>query len=146
MLHITTPNCMGIQMEHVVVTREANIGIIRMNKTEKLNAWDKAMRDSIMAALRTFDADDAIGAVILTGTGERAFCAGQDFAEAHGFDEDGAEEWNRGVHFKSPHRLRPMRHSQQTPWQSTHLPEIQAFGNTCGDSPAWNHTMNEYRS
>jgi enoyl-CoA hydratase/carnithine racemase len=53
------------------------------------------MRDQIVAALREYDRDAAIGAVVMTGAGERAFSAGQDFAEAHDFDADRAESWIR---------------------------------------------------
>jgi enoyl-CoA hydratase len=80
---------------HVLTETRGRVGLITLNKPEKLNAWDKAMRDSIVAALRGFDADPAIGAVVMTGTGERAFCAGQDMSEAHDFDADRAEAWIR---------------------------------------------------
>lgn len=79
----------------VLVERKGRAGIITLNKPRKLNAWDKPMRDAIVAALRAFDADDSVGAVIMTGAGERAFSAGQDFAEAHDFDETRAESWVR---------------------------------------------------
>lgn len=71
------------------------VGVIRLNKPAKLNAWDKPMRDAIIAGLRRYDTDAAIGAVVMTGTGERAFSAGQDLTEAHDFDEDRAEAWIR---------------------------------------------------
>lgn len=79
----------------VLVDRKGRIGIITLNKPRKLNAWDKPMRDAIVAALQTFDAEPEIGAVIMTGAGDRAFSAGQDFAEAHDFDESRAESWVR---------------------------------------------------
>lgn len=53
------------------------------------------MRDDIVTALQVWDADDAIRAVVITGAGERAFSAGQDFAEAHDFDAERAEAWIR---------------------------------------------------
>lgn len=79
----------------VIVERKGRIGIITLNKPRKLNAWDKPMREAIVAALRGFDADPEVGAVIMTGAGERAFSAGQDFAEAHDFDAERAESWIR---------------------------------------------------
>jgi enoyl-CoA hydratase/carnithine racemase len=53
------------------------------------------MRDAIVAAVERFGADDQVRAVIMTGAGTRAFCAGQDLEEAHGFDADRAEVWIR---------------------------------------------------
>lgn len=79
----------------ILIEHRGPVGLITLNKPSKLNAWDQPMRDAIVAALRAFDADAAIGAVVLTGAGERAFSAGQDFAEAHDFDADRAEAWIR---------------------------------------------------
>jgi enoyl-CoA hydratase/carnithine racemase len=53
------------------------------------------MRDAIVRTLLDFDTNDGVGAVVFTGAGERAFSAGQDFAEAHSFDADRAEAWIR---------------------------------------------------
>lgn len=69
------------------------IGIITLNRPDVLNAWHKAMRDEISAALETYENDQAIRAIVLTGMGDRAFCAGQDFGEAKNFDPEGAEGW-----------------------------------------------------
>lgn len=79
----------------VLVDTVGHTGLITLNKPAKLNAWDKPMRDAIVAALRRFDTDGGVGAVVMTGSGDRAFSAGQDFAEAHSFDQDRAEEWIR---------------------------------------------------
>lgn len=82
-------------MDHVLLDRRGTVGLLTLNKPGKLNAWDKPMRDDIVAALLAWDADDAIRAVVITGAGERAFSAGQDFAEAHSFDAERAETWIR---------------------------------------------------
>jgi enoyl-CoA hydratase len=79
----------------IEVTRNEQIGIIRLNRPEKLNAWNSAMRDEIVAALQAFNADSLIRALIMTGAGDRAFCAGQDLEEAHDFDVARSEVWMR---------------------------------------------------
>lgn len=71
------------------------VGILTLNRTDKLNAWNSAMRQEIVAALRKFDSDPLVAALIMTGSGERAFCAGQDLEEAHGFDVARSEVWMR---------------------------------------------------
>ncbi len=81
--------------QHIIVTTEAKVGLIVLNRPAVLNAWHKEMRDEIVAALREFDADPGVGAVVMTGAGERAFSAGQDLNEAHDFDADRAEVWIR---------------------------------------------------
>jgi enoyl-CoA hydratase len=82
--------------DHVVVDRRGAVGIVRLNRPEKLNAWTVAMRNDIMSALNKFESDADVRAIVMTGTGDRAFCAGQDLAEAHGFSVDEAEVWIRG--------------------------------------------------
>src|ERR1700754_89906 len=71
------------------------VAVITLNRPEKLNAWNTEMRDEIIAALRTYDQDSAIAAIIMTGAGDRAFCAGQDLKEAKHFDVARSEEWMR---------------------------------------------------
>lgn len=80
---------------HVLVDQRDRVGLITLNKPHKLNAWDREMRADIVAALRRFDVEPTVGAVVMTGAGDRAFSAGQDFAEAHDFDEEAAEAWIR---------------------------------------------------
>src|ERR1043165_5887093 len=61
------------------------IGTITLNKPWKLNAWDTPMRAEITAQLNDWNRDPAVRAVIMTGAGERAFCAGQDLEETEKF-------------------------------------------------------------
>lgn len=65
----------------VLVERRGRVGIATMNRPEKLNAMNSQLVDELEAALQAFDADDEIGAVVLTGAGERAFSAGGDMKE-----------------------------------------------------------------
>lgn len=53
------------------------IATITLNRPDRLNAFSSAMYDEIIAAFDRADADDGVGAVIVTGEG-RAFCAGAD--------------------------------------------------------------------
>jgi enoyl-CoA hydratase/carnithine racemase len=52
-----------------------------MNRPEKLNALNSALVNQLEAALHELEADAEIGAIVLTGAGERAFSAGGDMAE-----------------------------------------------------------------
>jgi enoyl-CoA hydratase/carnithine racemase len=51
------------------------------------------MRDYLVAALDAMESDSKIRAVILTGAGDRAFGAGQDFNESKTFDSERAGDW-----------------------------------------------------
>jgi enoyl-CoA hydratase/carnithine racemase len=66
------------------------IATITLNRPEKLNAYTVEMKDELIAAFDAVDADNAIGAVIVTGAG-RGFCAGMDLSGGYTFgraDED----------------------------------------------------------
>lgn len=55
------------------------VGIIQLNRPKQLNALNDTLMDELGAALRAFDADDAIGCIVLTGS-DKAFAAGADIA------------------------------------------------------------------
>ena len=57
------------------------IATLTLNRPEKLNAVNYAMADTLLAVLDTLEADENVGAVIVTGAGERAFSAGGDIRE-----------------------------------------------------------------
>lgn len=61
----------------VIVERKPPIGIVRMNRPEKLNALNTVMLDAVANALETLDADEEIHSIIITGS-ERVFAAGAD--------------------------------------------------------------------
>ena len=57
------------------------IATLTLNRPEKHNAINYAMADQLMAALDAIESNAAVRAVILTGAGQRAFCAGGDIHE-----------------------------------------------------------------
>lgn len=59
-----------------------DILVIRLNRPEKLNAWDTPAREAFRVALEAADQNETVKAVVVTGTGERAFCAGADLKES----------------------------------------------------------------
>lgn len=61
----------------ILIDRDDEIVIIRLNRPDRLNAFTFGMGEQIKAALDATDADDTVRAVVITGTG-RAFCAGAD--------------------------------------------------------------------
>ena len=71
------------------------VALLTLNRPEVLNAWHRPMRDVLVTRLTEAEEDPAIGAIVLTGAGERAFGAGQDLNETKTFDPDRAEEWIR---------------------------------------------------
>ncbi|QYJ08001.1 crotonase/enoyl-CoA hydratase family protein [Qipengyuania flava] len=60
------------------------IATVTLNRPEKMNAFTRTMMDEIIKAMDITDADDSVRAVIVTGAGERAFCAGADLTPEGG--------------------------------------------------------------
>lgn len=60
------------------------IATLTLNRPEKMNAFTGTMMNEIIDAMDRTDADDAVRAVIFTGAGERAFCAGADLTPDDG--------------------------------------------------------------
>lgn len=68
------------------------IATITMNRPDKLNAMDPAMREQLVAVFDETDADDRVRVIVVTGAG-RAFCAGADVsAGAHAFAYDDVDD------------------------------------------------------
>ncbi|WP_109529500.1 MULTISPECIES: enoyl-CoA hydratase-related protein [Nocardia] len=64
----------------VRVERDGAIAVVRLHRPDRLNAFNQQMRDELLAAFDECDGDDAIRAVVMTGSG-RAYCAGADLAD-----------------------------------------------------------------
>ncbi len=59
---------------------DAGVGVITLNRTEALNAFNRQLMDELTDAVRKFEADDSVGCMIITGS-EKAFAAGADIKE-----------------------------------------------------------------
>jgi enoyl-CoA hydratase len=63
--------------ENILVETQGKVGLITLNRPKALNALNDALMDELGAALKVFDADEGIGAIVITGS-EKAFAAGAD--------------------------------------------------------------------
>lgn len=66
--------------ETILVETRGRVGLITLNRPQALNALNAQLTAEVAAALATFDADNGVGAVVLTGS-SRAFAAGADIKE-----------------------------------------------------------------
>jgi len=62
----------------VLTEKDTGVAVVTLDRPERLNAIDLAMRDQLQEIWRELRFDDAVRAVVLTGAGERAFCTGLD--------------------------------------------------------------------
>ncbi len=68
----------------ILVEKADGIATITLNRPEKMNAYTRTMQSEICTAMDDIDADDDVRAVIFTGAGDRAFCAGADLTPEGG--------------------------------------------------------------
>ena len=65
--------------ENILVETHGKVGLIRLNRPKALNALNDQLMNELGEALLTFDADEQIGCIVVTGN-EKAFAAGADIA------------------------------------------------------------------
>ena len=63
--------------EHVLLSRSERVGVLTLNRPDKLNAFAGTMRQELADALAELESDPAVRVVVITGAG-RGFCAGAD--------------------------------------------------------------------
>ena len=69
-----------MKYENILVEQRDNVGLITLHRPKALNALCGALMDELTHAIEKFDADNAIGCMVLTGS-EKAFAAGADIKE-----------------------------------------------------------------
>jgi enoyl-CoA hydratase len=97
-------------MSLILLERRDAIAIIRLNRPEKLNALSRVMLEDLSGAFKQFEKESDLRAVILTGSGDAAFCAGieinelalLDRNEARAASERGQAVCNQIVNFPMP--------------------------------------------
>ncbi len=67
--------------ETLTLERDGHVATLRLNRPERLNSFDSRMRAELPVAWEEIAQDEHVWAVILTGAGDRAFCAGMDLRE-----------------------------------------------------------------
>ncbi|HVH80676.1 MAG TPA: enoyl-CoA hydratase/isomerase family protein [Stellaceae bacterium] len=96
--------------EIVLYEVDDKVGIITLNRPDKLNAISAELRQGLSAAFAKADADPATSVVLLRAEG-RSFCAGFDI----GAKEPGGDDWRRNPTTAHAH-LQPELEFQMTPW------------------------------
>ncbi len=66
--------------ECILTETDGGAGVITLNRPEALNAFNRQLMDELTDALQKFEADDAVGCIVITGS-EKAFAAGADIKE-----------------------------------------------------------------
>ncbi len=68
------------QYRNILLDQRGRVGLVTLNRPERLNALNKATMDELVAAVTAMDTDPDVGAVVVTGS-SKAFAAGADITE-----------------------------------------------------------------
>ncbi len=74
--------------ENITVDEEQGLGTIRVNRPDKLNALNTQTVEELHSAFLAFRDNPAVKAIILTGSGDKAFIAGADIGELAKLDKE----------------------------------------------------------
>lgn len=83
-----------MQYEHILVERDGRVGVVTLNRPKVLNALSPELMGEVAEAMRALDADDSVGAAVITG-GERVFAAGADISDMA--DKTAVEQLRRNM-------------------------------------------------
>ena len=75
-----------MQFENLIYEKEHSTVIITVNRPKALNALNRDTLEEIVACFGELEKDDQLAAVIITGSGDKAFIAGADISYMHEFD------------------------------------------------------------
>jgi enoyl-CoA hydratase/carnithine racemase len=79
-----------VSYETIQYERRDSVGLITLNRPDRLNAWTPQMASEQAHAIAGANQDDEVGAIVMTGAG-RGFCAGADMRDTFGRRLDGAD-------------------------------------------------------
>ena len=87
---------METQVSKILYETKGSVAKITINRPEAMNAFDLETARVMAERLQEFDADAALRVAIITGAGDKAFCAGADLKRMHGGSHDGGinELWD----------------------------------------------------
>lgn len=84
--HIDTPRAVLVEMVD-------EVAVVTLNRPQNLNAVNQTLRDELIGNLAELNQSSAVRAIVLTGAGDRAFCAGQDLEEASAIEWKQIASW-----------------------------------------------------
>jgi len=93
--------------ENIIVETRGKVGLVRLNRPQALNALNAALLGELGAAVDAFEADPAIGCIVIAGS-DKAFAAGADIKEMatksfmDAFMNDLAADWDRVARARKP--------------------------------------------
>ena len=94
-------------MNTIIVERHDQVGLVRLNRPQALNALNAELIDELNQALESYEADDGLGCLVITGS-DKAFAAGADIKEMQAktymevYLEDFISRWEQITRTRKP--------------------------------------------
>ena len=123
-----------MQLETLVYEKTDGRALLRFNRPDALNAFDRTMQRELKEVWADVKQDDDVRVIILTGAGDRAFCSGVDIREGEDpnsrrdidpwhYEDSGARLTSKQNGVWKPVMSRALRSSESTPRRfATSLP------------------------
>jgi enoyl-CoA hydratase/carnithine racemase len=97
----------GLDFQRIIYEKQDGVATVTINRPEVLNAADFLTFKEMSRAFEDTSYDDAIGVLVLTGAGDRAFCTGADLDEQEAFLRKRNDYWKwMGAFIETHDRLR----------------------------------------
>ncbi len=91
--------------EPVLLSKQRHVALITLNRPEAMNSLNGALCSQLSETLDAIERDDAIRVAVVTGAGEKAFCAGIDLRERNGMSDEDVNALRKFVIFPLFRRL-----------------------------------------
>jgi len=79
--------------QNLIIERHDTTAVVLLNRPDLRNAINYQLIDEVEETLSALNQDNSCQAIVLSGVGERAFCAGMDLNVARGLDADSSADW-----------------------------------------------------
>lgn len=84
-----------MEYQNLIVENTDGVALLTINRPAAMNSLNSSVLSDLLEAFAALDRDDAVKAIVLTGSGEKAFVAGADIAEMAGMNVQQAVEFSR---------------------------------------------------
>ena len=81
MRHFASRPARSLELSEVIYDKQDHVARITINRPQRYNAYSTRALEELAAALHDAAHDDAVGVIVLSGAGDRAFCTGGDVKE-----------------------------------------------------------------
>ena len=95
-------------LEVATLTRHGNVALITLNRPEAMNSLNRDLCTSLSGFIEEVERDDDLRVAVLTGAGQKAFCAGIDLRERKGMSDEEVNDLRRFIVFPLFQRLEGM--------------------------------------